>query len=340
MGNSFGNIYKFTVFGQSHAPAIGVTIEGLPAGEKIDMEALQSFLDRRAPGGKYSTARKEADKVEILSGFNSAGLSCGSPITAIIRNTDTRSKDYSYLENVPRPGHSDYPAMVKYGAGRDYFGGGQFSGRLTASMCIAGGIAMQMLEKMGVKITSRIVSIGGETDEEAMFALIEKVKAEGDSVGGIIECVAEGVPAGVGEPMFGGLENRIAQAVFGIPAVKGIEFGAGMAVGNMRGSENNDEFYMDGDKVKTRGNNHGGILGGMSSGMPIVFRAAIKPTPSIAMEQGSVDMKKGENTTLSVHGRHDPCIAPRALPCLESAMAVAIYDAILESKAGGLNYGY
>ena len=331
MGNSFGNIYKFTVFGQSHAPAIGVTIEGLPAGEKIDMEAIQSFLDRRAPGGKYSTSRKEADKVEILAGFNSAGLSCGSPITAIIRNTDTRSKDYSYLENVPRPGHSDYPAMVKYGEGRDYFGGGQFSGRLTAPMCIAGSIALQMLEKMGIKITSHIVSIGGETDEEAMFALIEKVKDEGDSVGGIIECIAEGVPVGVGEGMFGGLENRIAQAAFGIPAVKGIEFGAGMAAGTMRGSENNDEFYMDGDKVKTRGNNHGGILGGMSSGMPIVFRVAIKPTPSIAIEQHSVDLSKGENTTLSVHGRHDPCIAPRALPCVESAMAVAIYDAILES---------
>lgn len=331
MGNSFGNIYKFTVFGQSHAPAIGVTIEGLPAGEKIDMEAIQSFLDRRAPGGKYSTSRKEADKVEILAGFNSAGLSCGSPITAIIRNTDTRSKDYSYLENVPRPGHSDYPAMVKYGEGRDYFGGGQFSGRLTAPMCIAGSIALQMLEKMGIKITSHIVSIGGETDEEAMFALIEKVKDEGDSVGGIIECIAEGVPVGVGEGMFGGLENRIAQAAFGIPAVKGIEFGAGMTAGTMRGSENNDEFYMDGDKVKTRGNNHGGILGGMSSGMPIVFRVAIKPTPSIAIEQHSVDLSKGENTTLSVHGRHDPCIAPRALPCVESAMAVAIYDAILES---------
>ena len=332
MGNSFGNIYKFTVFGQSHAPAIGVTIEGLPAGEKIDMEALQSFLDRRAPGGKYSTSRKEADKVEILAGFNSAGLSCGSPITAIIRNIDARSGDYSHLENVPRPGHSDYPAMVKYGEGRDYFGGGQFSGRLTAPMCIAGGIALQMLEKMGIKITSHIISVGGETDEEAMFALIEKVKAEGDSVGGIIECIAEGVPVGVGEGMFGGLENRIAQAAFGIPAVKGIEFGAGMAAGTMRGSENNDELYMDGDKVKTRGNNHGGILGGMSSGMPIVFRVAIKPTPSIAIEQYSVDLSKGENTTLSVHGRHDPCIVPRALPCVESAMAVAIYDAILESK--------
>jgi len=340
MGNSFGSIYRFTIFGQSHAPAIGVTIEGLPAGEKIDFESLQSFLDRRAPGGKYSTARKEADKAEILSGFTPEGLSCGSPITAVIRNTDARSGDYSYLENVPRPGHGDYPAMVKFGPGRDYAGGGQFSGRLTAPLCIAGGIAMQMLEKMGVKISSRIVSIGGETDGEAMFELIDKARSEGDSLGGMIECVAEGVPAGVGEPMFGGLENRIAQAAFGIPAVKGIEFGAGMAVAAMRGSENNDEFYMDGDKVKTRSNNHGGILGGISTGMPVVFRVAIKPTPSIGIGQRSVDVEKGENTTLTVRGRHDPCIVPRALPCVEAAMAAALYDAILESKAGGLNYGY
>lgn len=336
MGNSFGNIYKFTIFGQSHAPAIGVTIEGLPAGEKIDMDALGEFLARRAPGGKYSTARKEADVPEFISGFNPDGASCGSPITAIIRNTDTRSGDYSKLENIPRPGHADYAAMVKYGPGRDFAGGGQFSGRLTAPLCIAGGIAGQMLEKLGIKISARIVSIGGETEEKAMFELIDAVRREGDSVGGIIECVAEGVPAGIGEPMFGGLENRIAQAVFAIPAVKGIEFGAGMAVASMRGSENNDEFYMDGESVKTRRNKHGGILGGISSGMPIVFRAAVKPTPSIAREQMSVDMSKGENVRFSVHGRHDPCIVPRALPCMEAAMAVAIYDAYLEAKI----YGY
>ncbi len=335
MGNSFGNAFRFTIFGQSHAPAIGVTIEGLPAGERIDFEALQAFLGRRAPGGKYSTARKEADEPEFVAGLTPEGLSCGSPITAIIRNSDTHSKDYSNLQFVPRPGHADYPAMIKYGEGRDYAGGGQFSGRLTAPLCIAGGIALQMLEKMGIRISSRIVSIGGETDEKAMFELVEQVRAEGDSVGGMIECVAEGVPAGIGEPMFGGLENRISQAVFGIPAVKGIEFGAGMAVADMRGSENNDEFYFDNGEVRTYDNKHGGILGGISSGMPIVFRAAVKPTPSIAKEQRSVDMKTGENTSLSVHGRHDPCIVPRALPCMEAAMAVAIYDAVLESKIGG-----
>jgi len=332
MGNSFGNIFRFTIFGQSHAPAIGVTLEGLPAGERIDMEALRSFMARRAPGGRYSTARKEADIPEFVAGLTPEGLSCGSPITAIIRNSDTRSKDYSQLKNVPRPGHADYAAMVKYGEGRDYAGGGQFSGRLTAPLCIAGGIALQMLEKRGIRISARILSIGGESDEKAMFELIDAVRAEGDSVGGVIECVADGVPAGIGEPMFGGLENRISQAVFGIPAVKGIEFGAGFAAAGMRGSENNDEFCFADGEVKTYGNNHGGILGGISSGMPIVFRAAVKPTPSIVREQRSVDMASGENTTLSVHGRHDPCIVPRAVPCMEAAMAAAIYDAILENE--------
>lgn len=336
MGNSYGNIFRFTVFGQSHGPAIGVTMEGLPAGEKIDMEALCAFLARRAPGGKYSTSRKEADIPEFISGLSPEGLSCGSPITAIIRNTDTRSGDYSELKDVPRPGHADYAAMVKYGEGRDYAGGGQFSGRLTAPICIAGGIALQQLQKRGIRISSRIVSIGGEKDEKAMFELIDAAKAEGDSLGGIIECVAEGVPAGIGEPMFGGLENRIAQAVFGIPAVKGIEFGAGFAAAGMRGSENNDAFYFDHNgEVKTYTNNHGGILGGISSGMSIVFRAAVKPTPSIAMEQRSVNMKTGEDTLLSVKGRHDPCIVPRALPCMEAAMALALYDAILERETGG-----
>ncbi|MBQ9733513.1 MAG: chorismate synthase [Clostridia bacterium] len=333
MGNSYGNLFRFTIFGQSHAPAIGVTVEGLPAGEKIDLEALQAFLARRAPGGKYSTARKEADKPEFIAGLTPDGLTCGSPLTAVIRNTDTRSGDYSYLANVPRPGHADYPAMIKYGAGRDYAGGGQFSGRLTAPLCIAGGIAKQLLEKRGITISARIVSIGGETEEKAMFELIDRVRSEGDSIGGVIECVAEGVPAGIGEPMFGGMENRISQAVFGIPAVKGIEFGVGMAVGAMRGSENNDEFYFDENgKVRTYTNNHGGLLGGISSGETIAFRAAIKPTPSIAKQQRSVDMASGENTSLEVRGRHDPCIVPRALPCMEAAMAAAIYDAILENE--------
>ena len=339
MGNSFGENYRFTIFGQSHAPAIGVTIEGLPRETAIDIPYIEAFLARRAPGkNKYSTARREEDKPVFLSGIGPNGLSCGSPITAVIYNSDTRSKDYSQLEFVPRPGHADYPAMVKYGLGRDFAGGGQFSGRLTAPLCIAGAIALRELEGMGITISSRIVSIAGETEEEAMFAAIDRAREDGDSVGGVIECTAVGVPAGIGEPMFGGLENHISRAVFGIPAVKGIEFGAGFAAADMRGSENNDEFYFDGPDVKTRTNHAGGILGGISTGSPIVFRAAVKPTPSISREQNTVDMKKLCDTTLSVHGRHDPCIVPRALPCMEAAMAVAIYDLILE-KVKGEMYG-
>lgn len=331
MSNSLGKLFRFTIFGQSHAPAIGVTIEGLPSGFKIDMEKLGAFLSRRAPGGKYATSRKEPDLPEFIAGIVD-GCTCGAPVTAIIRNTNTRSSDYEYMRFIPRPGHADYTAMIKYGETRDYSGGGQFSGRLTAPLCIAGGIALQLLEEKGISVSAKIKSIGGETDEEKMFELIDNVRAEGDSVGGIIECSISGIPAGVGEPMFDGLENRIAQAVFGIPAVKGIEFGAGFEAANMRGSQCNDPFKLQNDKVVTEGNNHGGILGGISSSMPIVFRIAIKPTPSIAMEQDSVDIKTGVETKLSIKGRHDPCIVPRAVPCVEAAAAAAIYDAILESE--------
>ena len=331
MSNSFGSCFRFTIFGQSHAPAIGVTMEGLPSGFEIDMEKLSAFMARRAPGGKYSTARKEADAAEFISGLVD-GKTCGAPVTAIIRNKDTRSTDYEYMRYIPRPGHADYTAMVKYGFDRDHSGGGQFSGRLTAPLCIAGAIAMQLLEKQGISISGRIESIGGERDEVKMFELIEKVRAEGDSVGGVISCTVDGLPVGLGEPMFGGMENRISQAVFGIPAVKGIEFGAGFAAADMRGSECNDPFVLDNDRVVTEGNNHGGILGGISSGMPINFRVAIKPTPSIAKVQRSVDMQSGVETELQVRGRHDPCIVPRALPCVEAAAAVAVYDALLESR--------
>lgn len=331
MSNSFGNCFRFTIFGQSHAPAIGVTMEGLPSGFEIDMEQLYAFMARRAPGGRYSTARKEADAPEFISGLV-GGKTCGAPVTAIIRNNDTRSSDYEYMRYTPRPGHADYTAMVKYGESRDYSGGGQFSGRLTAPLCIAGGIALQLLEKMGISISAEIEAIGGERNKEKMFELIDKVRAEGDSVGGLISCNISGLPVGLGEPMFGGMENRIAQAVFGIPAVKGIEFGAGFEAANMRGSECNDPFKLDGGNVLTEGNNHGGILGGISSGMPVVFRVAIKPTPSIARAQRSVDLSSGTETELLVRGRHDPCIVPRALPCVEAAAAVAVYDAYLENK--------
>lgn len=331
MSNSFGSCFRFTIFGQSHAPAIGVTMEGLPSGFEIDMEKLSAFMARRAPGGKYSTARKEADTAEFISGLVD-GKTCGAPVTAIIRNKDTRSTDYEYMRYIPRPGHADYTAMVKYGFDRDHSGGGQFSGRLTAPLCIAGAIAMQLLEKKGISISARIESIGGERDENKMYELIDKVRAEGDSVGGVISCTVDGLPVGLGEPMFGGMENRISQAVFGIPAVKGIEFGAGFAAADMRGSECNDPFVLDNGRVVTAGNNHGGILGGISSGMPINFRVAIKPTPSIAKVQRSVDLQSGVETELQVRGRHDPCIVPRALPCVEAAAAVAVYDALLESR--------
>ena len=333
MSNSFGNRYRFTIFGQSHAPAIGVTMEGFPAGFAPDMEALSAFLARRAPGsGPFSTPRKEADAPEFIAGLVD-GHTCGAPVTAIIRNTNTRSGDYDNLRRVPRPGHADYAAYMKYGDARDVAGGGQFSARLTAPLCIAGGLALQLLEAEGISISARIISIGGETDSQTMNDAMARAKEAGDSVGGVIECVCEGVPAGLGEPMFGGMENRISQAVFGIPAVKGIEFGAGFAVGRMRGSENNDAFYYDETgAVRTRTNNHGGILGGITSGMPVVFRAAFKPTPSIGLEQDSIDLATGQNTKLTVAGRHDACIVLRAVPCVEAAAAVAIYDALLESR--------
>jgi len=331
VSNSFGNCFRFTIFGQSHAPAIGVTIEGLPSGFEIDMEELETFMARRAPGGRYSTQRKETDKPEFIAGLVN-GRTCGAPVTAIIRNNDTRSKDYEYMKYVPRPGHADYTAMVKYGYERDYAGGGQFSGRLTAPLCIAGGIAIQLLKRLGIGVSASILSIGGETDEKKMYELIDAVRAEGDSIGGLIGCTVSGLPAGLGEPMFGGMENRIAQAVFGVPAVKGIEFGAGFAAANMRGSQCNDPFVLNNGKVISEGNNHGGILGGISSGMPVEFRVAIKPTPSIAKLQRSVDMSSGTECELLVRGRHDPCIVPRAVPCIAAAAAAAVYDAYLENK--------
>ena len=332
MSNTIGERYRFTIWGQSHAPAIGVTIEGIPAGFRPDMDELTAFLARRAPGaGPFSTPRKEADKPEFLSGLSN-GAACGAPLTAMIRNTDTRSGDYDELRRVPRPGHADYPAWVKYGGARDVAGGGQFSGRLTAPLCIAGGLALQLLKPEGVSIRARLVSVGGASNAEGIEAALQSAKEAGDSVGGVVECVCEGVPAGLGEPMFGGMENRIAQLVFGIPAVKGIEFGAGFAAAAMRGSENNDPYYMDGGAVRVKTNNAGGILGGITTGAPIVFRAAFKPTPSIALEQDSVDLAAGENAKLTVRGRHDPCVALRAVPVVEAAAACAVYDALLESR--------
>lgn len=324
MSSTYGTKVKISVFGQSHSEAIGVTIDGLPAGFAIDMEELQAFMNRRAPGqSKYTTARKEADRPEFLSGLV-GNVTCGAPLTAVIRNTNTRSGDYDNIRDIPRPGHADFTAHVKYGGFEDVSGGGHFSGRLTAPLCIAGGILKQMLAADGIAVEAHIAEIGGNTEDP--FAAIEAARERGDSVGGIIACQISGLPAGIGEPMFDGLENKIAQAVFAIPAVKGIEFGRGFEAARLLGSENNDEFYYEGDTVKTKTNNHGGILGGIASGMPVTFRAAVKPTPSISIEQNSISYAKGENAVLSVRGRHDPCIVPRAVPVVEAAAAIAVYD--------------
>lgn len=353
-----GNL-TVAIFGQSHAPAIGVTIDGLPAGLPVDLDALQQFLRRRAPGqNAWSTPRKEADAPEILCGLSN-GRTCGAPLTAIIRNTNTRSGDYDNLRDTPRPGHADYTAQIKFSGAQDVAGGGHFSGRLTAPLCIAGGICLQLLETQGVTIRARIVSVGAVTDDSpflspvgekafpavsdaaaaAMQAEIAAARADGDSVGGVIECVVEGLPAGIGDPMFGGLENLISRAVFAIPAVKGIEFGAGFAAARMRGSENNDPFRVENGVVVTETNHCGGILGGISDGMPIVFRAAFKPTPSIARQQRSVSLGQLENKTLVIQGRHDPCIVPRAVPCVEAAAAIAVLDAVMARKEE-IGYGF
>ena len=329
-----------------------MTLEGIPAGEKIDMEKLSAFLKRRAPGrNEFSTPRKEADKPRFLSGIV-GDTTCGTPICAVIENTNTRSKDYEKLKTVPRPGHADYTAQVKFGGFQDFAGGGHFSGRLTAPMCIAGGILKQLLSKEGIEIISRIKSVGEVTDSgvltsdlsgkefpivddshgEFMKETILYARENGDSVGGTIECKVLGLPAGLGDPMFGGMENRIARIAFGIPAVKGIEFGDGFASAKLKGSENNDAFYIEDGKVKTKTNHCGGILGGITNGMPLSFTVAVKPTPSISIEQDSVNLSTMGNEKLIVEGRHDPCIVLRAVPVVEAAAALAVYDALLARR--------
>lgn len=353
MSSTFGENLKLTIFGQSHGAVIGMTLDGIPAGLSVNFDELQSFLNRRAPGqNNWSTPRKEADAPEFLAGIVD-GYTCGAPIAAMIRNTNTRSGDYDNLKDCPRPGHADYTAQIKYGGFQDAAGGGHFSGRLTAPLCIAGGLCKQWLEDMGIRIGAHIVQIGTEKgvnfdpmhpqldqvgqifptltaeSAEAFQKAISNARCQGDSVGGVIECAAIGLPAGIGDPMFGGVENRIAQIIFGIPAVKGVEFGAGFAAATMTGSQNNDPFVVEDGQIRTATNNCGGILGGITNGMPLVFRVAVKPTPSIAKEQQSVSLSRMENTSLTVQGRHDPCIVPRAVPVVEAAAAIAIFDMIL-----------
>ena len=357
MSSTYGEMIRLSIFGQSHGAAIGMTLDGVPAGLPVDLEKLQEFLNRRAPGqNDWSTPRREEDRPEFLSGILN-GYTTGAPIAAIIRNTNTRSGDYSNLKNCPRPGHADYTAQEKYGGFQDAAGGGHFSGRLTAPLCIAGGLCKQWLENEDVRIGAHIQWLHGLNDTffdrmdpqigevradfpvisaykaERMRQIIAEARADGDSVGGIIECAAVGLPAGLGEPMFGGMESRIAQIVYGIPAVKSVSFGIGPSVANIPGSENNDEFTIKNGEVRTLTNNCGGILGGITNGMPLIFSAAIKPTPSISKPQQTVNLETGEVTTLEIKGRHDPCIVPRAVPVVEAAAAIAIFDAWLEFKA-------
>ena len=370
MPSSFGNKLRVTVFGQSHSAAIGCVVEGLPSGFEPDFNRLATFMARRAPGqGTWTTPRKEADAVHVLSGLNHAGGTCGAPLALEIQNTNTRSGDYDNVQAVPRPGHADYTAWAKWHGNQDVPGGGHFSGRLSAPLCAAGGIALQMLKARGVQIAAHLQSVADVEDvpfetvrnddasrarlaaqmrhlheswgkglptidpaaADRMLAAIEDARRDQDSVGGVIECVATGLPAGIGSPMFDGIENLVARAIFGIPAVKGIEFGRGFEVARLRGSQNNDPYRVDPQTgtVVPQTNNAGGILGGISSGAPLVFRCAVKPTPSIAREQDSVDLTQMRDAPLAVHGRHDPCIAPRAVPVVEAVCALAVLDACL-----------
>lgn len=355
MSSVYGEHLKLSIFGQSHGPAIGMTLDGIPAGLPIDMEKLQQFMKRRAPGqNAYSTPRKEKDIPEFLDGIAN-GKTCGSPITAVIYNQNQRSSDYNNLLDTPRPGHADYTAHVKYGGSEEIAGGGHFSGRLTAPLCIAGGMCMQWLEKLGIRIGAHIQSIGNIADSpilldwldpdlesicsdfpvvnpaagERMQQRISVVKADGDSIGGIIECFATGIPAGIGGPMFGGMESRLSQILYGIPAVKGVSFGSGFGVGIMLGSENNDPYAYKNGSVVTTTNHCGGILGGITTGMPLVLQVAVKPTPSISKPQTTISYTQQTTVPLEIKGRHDPCIVPRAVPVVEAAVAVALYDAIL-----------
>lgn len=361
MSSEFGKLLRVGVFGESHGAAIGVTVDGLPAGERIDMDELQTFLDRRRPGkNPLSTARRETDVPEFLSGLRD-GVTCGTPLCAVIHNSDQHSADYAELADKPRPSHADYTAWVKWRGQADMRGGGHFSGRLTAPLCVAGGIAGQILARRGIFVGAHLAAVGTEEDEtfplhptdelfravaakpfptlsdaagERMQRVILDAREAQDSVGGIIECAAIGLPAGVGEPMFDGVENRLAAALFGIPAVKGVEFGAGFGSARLRGSENNDALRVENGRVVTETNRAGGILGGITNGMPLTLRVGIKPTPSIGQKQKTVSLSRMENTELTVHGRHDPCIAHRAVPVVEAVTACVLLDLLLEEQYG------
>lgn len=362
VSSTFGRRVKVTVFGGSHEPSVGVTIVGLPPGLPLDMERMQRFLDRRAPGrSPYTSSRREADIPIITQGISS-GKTTGEALTILIQNTDARSADYRFLRDIPRPGHADYTASCKYGGSVALSGGGPFSARMTAPLCAAGSIALQLLQQHGILIGAHLLSAGSlrdrafdpvsvrwhpelltqlaqgsfpvldDTRGEQMKQLLLEAASDGDSVGGIVECCALGLPPGLGGPMYDGLESILAPIYFGIPAVKGVEFGAGFASASLRGSENNDPFYMENGAVWTKTNRHGGILGGITSGMPLISRLAFKPTPSIAKPQQSVSLSKGTDELLTIAGRHDPCVALRAVPVTEAATALGLLDLMMEEE--------
>lgn len=358
MSGIFGNNIKVSIFGESHGNGIGITINGLPSGFEIDMDKVLQEMERRAPGkNKLSTARKESDLPEILSGYFE-GKTTGTPFCAIIRNSDTRSKDYSKTKDFMRPGHADYTGYERYSGFNDYRGGGHFSGRITAPLVFAGALCKQILEKKGIFIGAHILSVKDVYDknfdeldisiDELMniknkelplidITLKDKIentimqaKYNGDSVGGTIECAVVGIKPGVGNPFFDSVESILAHLMFSIPAVKGIEFGKGFDITKLYGSEANDEFFYNEDKIMTKSNNNGGILGGITNGMPILFKVAIKPTASIIKEQNTVDIKNKKNVKFRIQGRHDPCIVQRAVPVVEAVTAIGILDLIKE----------
>ena len=361
MSSEFGKLLRVSVFGQSHGKAIGINIDGLPAGESIDLDELYAFMSRRRPGkDPLSTSRKEKDLPIFLSGLEN-GVTCGAPLCAIIENQDPHSQDYASILDKPRPSHADYTAHVKWNGHADMRGGGHFSGRLTAPLCIAGGIAKQILARRGIYVGAHLASVGTENDASfplhptrelfdsvaakafpviddqaglRMQQLITRAKDSLDSVGGIIECAAIGVPAGLGDPMFDGIENRLAAALFGIPAVKGVEFGLGFGSARLFGSDNNDPFTVENGQITPATNRAGGILGGITSGMPIVLRTAMKPTPSISQTQRTVSLSENTPAELVIQGRHDPCIAHRAVPVVEAVTATVLLDLIMEGNHG------
>lgn len=358
MSGMWGNKLKISIFGESHGAGIGITIDGLPSGVEIDFEKILKEMSRRAPGkSKISTARKEGDNPEILSGLFE-GKTTGTPLCAVIRNKDQHSKDYGKLKDLMRPGHADYPGFVRYKGFNDYRGGGHFSGRITAPLVFAGAVCKQILDTKGITVGAHIKSIGEVYDksfdeieltkeilddlkenelpllctenEDLMRNSILEARNEGDSVGGTIECTVIGMDAGIGNPFFDSVESTISHLMFSVPAVKGIEFGRGFEMSRLRGSQCNDEYYYDGDKVKTYTNNNGGITGGITNGMPILFKVCIKPTSSISKKQRTIDITEKKESEIVIKGRHDPCIVQRAVPVIEAVTAIGILDLVLD----------